>query len=222
MKAAVSFVYVNHFSLKVNVRSGQCKEFAFSEPSPVKDFKAQIRKNLVLYALPKSKVFLQSPVLHFLRPAFSDTARLSAGVGVQVIIPSGIVDNSYQLVVDGFQIRFRIILLGINQRILPSADIGCLDFINCLVAKEGKYLVFIYMLLRLYGGKFQSVGHVLQIKSTGFGMSYPGYLTAFPETPVHRRGLPFSWQSPISISACCYPASPCNRTWQTICRIFCL
>ena len=164
MQAAVSFVYVNHFLLKVNVRSGQRKELAFPEPGPVKDFKAQIRKNLVSDALPESKVFLQSPVLHFLCPAFSDTACLSAGVGVQVIVPSGIVDNRHQLVVDGFQIRFRIILSRIDQRVLPSADIGCLDFINCLVAKERKYLGFTDMLLRLYGGKFQSGGHILQIK----------------------------------------------------------
>lgn len=98
---------------------------------------------------------------HFLCPALSDTSLLFARTSLQVVIPLCIIENSRQLIINGFEIHFRITLF--QHFILPLSNIRHLDFVDCTTSKVRENFQINNVPLGAYCVFFQPRFHILQI-----------------------------------------------------------
>lgn len=69
------------------------------------------------------KASIVSPVIHFLSLCFSNGTCLAAGIGVEIIEPLGIIDDTVKLCVNLFQIGLGVIIWRTHKLRLPSSYI---------------------------------------------------------------------------------------------------
>ena len=140
LNALIGFIDGDRLLFQVNIPYRQGQKLSQPHPCPVKQHKGDIRHPLVHDSFNKLVKLLFCPKLHFIGLVFAHASSLATGITLQVVIPYCEVENGVELVVDVFKVSWCIALL--DQRVLPGANIRCLDVVHPLFSEVGQQFLF--------------------------------------------------------------------------------